>query len=78
MFIAGAAIPPDDDVPADHADLLLLAGLVGAVELELAQGRELGIRSDHDAFAGYMSDLDVARRGPGSGPGCLWPCAAAG
>jgi hypothetical protein len=31
-----------DDVPADHAGLFLVAGVVGAVEREVAQGRELG------------------------------------
>jgi hypothetical protein len=30
-----------DDVPADHAGLLLVRGMVGAVEREVAQRREL-------------------------------------
>jgi hypothetical protein len=30
-----------DDVPADHAGLLFMAGVVGAVEREVAQGGEL-------------------------------------
>jgi hypothetical protein len=32
-----------DDVPADHAGLLLVAGVVGAVEREGPQRRELGL-----------------------------------
>jgi hypothetical protein len=31
-----------DDVPADHAGLFFVAGVVGAVEREVAQGGELG------------------------------------
>jgi hypothetical protein len=30
-----------DDVPADHAGLFFVAGVVGAVEREVPQGREL-------------------------------------
>jgi hypothetical protein len=30
-----------DDVPADHAGLLFAAGVAGAVEREVPQGREL-------------------------------------
>jgi hypothetical protein len=30
-----------DDVPADHAGLFLVAGVVGAVECEVPQGCEL-------------------------------------
>jgi hypothetical protein len=32
-----------DDVAADHAGLLFVAGMVGAVEREVAQGGELGL-----------------------------------
>jgi hypothetical protein len=31
-----------DDVPADHAGLLFVAAVVGAVEREVPQRRELG------------------------------------
>lgn len=34
---------PPDDVAADHASLLLVTGVVGAVEAEVAQGGELGL-----------------------------------
>jgi hypothetical protein len=33
---------PPDDVPADHAGLLFMAGVVGPVEREVPKGRELG------------------------------------
>jgi hypothetical protein len=39
-FVVGVVVAPDD-VPADHAALLLVAGVVGPVEREVAQGREL-------------------------------------
>jgi len=39
-FVVGVVVAPDD-VPADHAGLLLMAGVVGAVEREVAQRREL-------------------------------------
>ena len=41
-FVVGVVVAPDD-VPADHAGLLLVAGVVGPVEREVAQGRELGL-----------------------------------
>jgi len=41
-FIVCVGVAPDD-VPADHAALLLVAGVVGAVEGEVAQGCELGL-----------------------------------
>jgi hypothetical protein len=40
-FVVGVVVAPDD-VPADHAGLLFMAGVVGAVEREVPQGRELG------------------------------------
>jgi hypothetical protein len=43
-FIVGVVVAPDD-VPADHAGLLLVAGVVGAVECEVAQGRELSLNA---------------------------------
>ena len=39
-FVVGVVVPPDD-VPADHAGLLFVAGVVGAVQREVAQRCEL-------------------------------------
>jgi hypothetical protein len=39
-LVVGVAVAPDD-VAADHAGLLLVAEVVGAVEREVAQGGEL-------------------------------------
>ena len=39
-FVVGVVVAPDD-VPADHAGLLLVAGVVGAVQREVPQRREL-------------------------------------
>jgi hypothetical protein len=41
-LVVGVVVAPDD-VPADHAELLFMAGVVGAVEGEVPQGRELGL-----------------------------------
>ena len=41
-FVVGVVVAPDD-VPADHAGLFFVAGVVGAVEREVPQGRELGL-----------------------------------
>ncbi|GAA3810665.1 hypothetical protein GCM10022403_050610 [Streptomyces coacervatus] len=41
-LVGGVVVPPDD-VAADHAALGLVAGMVGAVEGEVAQGGELGL-----------------------------------
>jgi hypothetical protein len=43
-FVVGVVITPDD-VPADHAGLLLVTGVVGAVEREVPQRRELRLYS---------------------------------
>ena len=40
-FVVGVVAP--DDVAADHAGLLLVGGVVGAVEREVPQGGELGL-----------------------------------
>ncbi len=40
-FVVGVVVAPDD-VPADHAGLFLVARVVGGVEREVTQGRELG------------------------------------
>jgi hypothetical protein len=39
-FVVGMVVTPDD-VPADHAGLLFVAGVVGAVQREVAQRGEL-------------------------------------
>ena len=39
-FVAGVVVAPND-VPADHAGLFLVAGVVGAVQREVPQRREL-------------------------------------
>jgi len=39
-FVVGVVVAPDD-VPADHAGLLLVTGVVGPVEREVPQRREL-------------------------------------
>jgi hypothetical protein len=41
-FGGGVLVPPDD-VAADHAALLFVAGVVCAVKGEVAQGGELGL-----------------------------------
>jgi hypothetical protein len=40
LFVVGVVVAPDD-VPADHAGLFLVAGMVGPVEREVAQRGEL-------------------------------------
>jgi hypothetical protein len=39
-FVVGVGVAPDD-VPADHAGLLLVAGMISAVQREVPQRREL-------------------------------------
>ena len=39
-FVAGVVVAPDD-VPADHAGLFFMAGMVGAVQCEVPERREL-------------------------------------
>jgi hypothetical protein len=41
-FVVGVVVTPDD-VPADHAGLLLVAGVIRAIEREIPQCRELGL-----------------------------------
>jgi len=42
-----------DDVPADHAGLLFVTCMVGAVEREVPQGGELGLHAvNHEEFVG--------------------------
>ncbi len=60
------AVSPDD-VAADHAALFLVAGVVGTVESEVAQGGELGLDAVEPGTVGRgVGDLDVVRRGPGA------------
>ncbi|GAA2270905.1 hypothetical protein GCM10010430_65930 [Kitasatospora cystarginea] len=62
------AVSPDD-VAADHAALLLVVGVVGAVEGEVAQCGELGLDAvEPGAVRGGVGDLDVVRRSPGTDP----------
>ena len=41
-FVVGVVVAPDD-VPADHAGLLFVAGVVGAVERKVPQRGKLGL-----------------------------------
>ena len=50
-FVVGVVVAPDD-VPADHAGLFVVAGVVGAVEREVAQRGELGMRFNQDELVG--------------------------
>jgi hypothetical protein len=51
-FVVGVVVAPDD-VPADHAGLLVVAGVVGAVQGEVAQRCELGFYAVYqDEFVG--------------------------
>lgn len=57
---------PPDDVAADHA------GVVGAVQGEVAQGGELGLDAVQPGAAGRcVGELDVVGCGPVSDPGVL-------
>ena len=57
--IGGVAVPPGD-VAADHAALLAVGGVVGAVEGELAQRGELAFKAVHPrGVRGRAGDLDV-------------------
>jgi len=59
-----------DDVSADHAGLFLVGSVVGAVEGDVAQGRELGFYAVEPGRIGRgAGDLDVAGRGPCPDPG---------
>ena len=51
-FVVGVVVAPDD-VPADHAALLSVAGVVGAVKGEVPQRRELRLYAVYqDEFVG--------------------------
>jgi hypothetical protein len=65
------AVTPDD-AAADHAALLLVAGMVGAVEGEVTQGGELGFYPvEPGTIGGGVGDLDIVRLRPG--PDTLTP-----
>jgi tetratricopeptide (TPR) repeat protein len=53
------------DVAADHAGLLAVAGMVGAVESEVAQRGELGLDPVQPGpVKGHVGQLDIVRRCP--------------
>src|SRR5207247_6196745 len=61
-FVVGVVVAPDD-VAADHAGLLLVAGVVGAVEREVPQRGELRLNPvPPGRVRGRVGDLDVAGR----------------
>src|SRR5215469_11167491 len=63
-FVVGVVVAPDD-VAADHAGLLLVAGVVGAVGREVPQRRELRLYPvPPGSVRGRVGDLDVAGRRP--------------
>jgi hypothetical protein len=52
LLVVGVVVAPDD-VPADHACLFLVAGVIGAVQGEVAQRRELRFYPvNQDEFVG--------------------------
>jgi hypothetical protein len=70
-FVVGVVVAPDD-VTADHAALLLVSGVVGAVEGDVAQGRELRLDAVQPGrICRCIGDLDVVRLGPGPDPAVL-------
>ena len=74
LLIAGVSVSPDD-VSTDHAALLLVAGVIGAVEREVAQRGELcldavqprGVRRRRGVLAAALSVHELAAFG-GDGP----------
>nr|WP_206188866.1 hypothetical protein [Streptomyces hirsutus] len=69
--IGGVLVPPDD-VAADHAALLLVAGVVGAVQREVTQGGELGLDAVQPGAVGRgVGELDVVSSGPVTDAGVL-------
>ena len=67
-FVVGVVVAPDD-VPADHAGLFLVAGVIGAVKREVAQCRELCFYAVQPRrIRRRIGDLGVVRRRPGPDP----------
>src|SRR6266487_271785 len=63
-FVVGVVVAPDD-VAADHAGLLLVAGVVGAVEREVPQRGELGLDAVQPGrIRRGVGDLDIIRGCP--------------
>ena len=70
-FAAGVVVA-SDDVTADHAALLVVAGVAGAVQGDGPQrGHCASMRISQDAFAGGMGDRHVVRLRPGRRPARL-------
>src|SRR5580704_3994291 len=66
-LVVGVVVPPDD-VPTDHAGLLLVGGVVGAVEREVPQR----VASRPGYRPGQVVSLEIVSadaREPGDGPG---------
>src|SRR3954453_16473888 len=64
LGVCGVPVPPGD-VAADHAGLLAVGGVVGAVEGEVAQGGELGLDAvEPGAVERGVGELDVVRLRP--------------
>src|SRR5947209_5455582 len=67
--VGGVPVPPGD-VAADHAGLLLVGAVVGAVEGEVAKRGELGLDSvEPGAVERDVGQFDVVRGGPLADPG---------
>ena len=63
-FVVGVVVALDD-VPADHAALFLVGGVVGAVEREVAQRGELGLDPVQPRrVERHVGELDVVRLRP--------------
>ena len=66
--VTGIAVPPGD-VAADHAGLLGMAGVIGAVQGKVAQRGELGLDPvQPGGIGGYIGQLDVVGRRPLADP----------
>jgi hypothetical protein len=64
LLMEGAVLAPDD-VPADHAGLLLVTGVVGVIEHDIPQHSELGWMRFSKELARCAGDLDIVRLRPG-------------
>jgi len=75
-FVVGVVVAPDD-VPADHARLLCVAGVIGAVQREVPQGCERGCGLTRTNSWAYKRSRRYSPS-PRSRPGRPWPCSGAG